>query len=94
MARIADSGCAARVTQDQPVARPHKKNEYLIVFGSRASQKGWTDLKATKQQSSTHSLTRGTSLLGIRVDCQRYVTHCVATWPECGVTDTTTSNGN
>ncbi len=48
MARIADSGCAACVTKDQPVVRPQKKNEYLIVFGSRASRKGWTDLKATK----------------------------------------------
>ena len=30
------------------VPRPHKKNEYVVVFGSRGSAEGWRDLEATK----------------------------------------------
>jgi hypothetical protein len=29
------------------VERPTKRSEYVIVFGSRAAEKGWSDLRAT-----------------------------------------------
>jgi hypothetical protein len=33
------------------VERPTKKSEYEIVYGSRATQKGWQDLRATMRNA-------------------------------------------
>ncbi len=37
------------------VPRPRRKNEYEIVFGSKAAQTGWADLLATKRNALADS---------------------------------------
>lgn len=43
-----DGAPARMMAKQEPVKRPHKRDEYIVQFGSRGSQEGWNALKATK----------------------------------------------
>lgn len=39
------------MAKEQPVQRPLKKSEYVIICATRQAEKGWQDLKATQRNA-------------------------------------------